>query len=160
MRNSHELSMALLTARDALQPFFPGLTWKHIRAGVYWAFTQDPATLDDPPKAEPGKLLTIQEAGSRLGFKRRKIEYLIASGELRAVRIAKRAVRIPESEVTAFAIGRRDPVNEALWRQLGSVPNVADAQVCGAGADPCGSNAAVANGTVVVQATIVAGGDV
>ncbi len=160
MRESHKFGMALIQARDTLQPFFPGLTWKHVRAGIKWALAQDPAELDGPPKAEPGKLLTIDEAGARLGFKRRKIEYLIAQGKLRAVRLGKRSTRIPETEVTAFAIGRRNPEAEALRRQIGLEQPAADADECISGAAPCGITAAAPAPSIQPQDQIQTGDDV
>lgn len=154
MRDSHTFTMALLTARNALRPFFPGLTWRHVRAGIRWAVAQDIDKLNAPPVAEPGKLLTIEEAGARLALKRRSMEYLIAEGKLRAIKLGKRSVRIPETEVTAYAIGRPAPGSDALWGQLGFGTNVADAGVCAVTAAPCGSKATGLEEPAATQATI------
>jgi excisionase family DNA binding protein len=48
------------------------------------------------------KLLTIKEVCSRLSISRSMLYELIRSNKIRTVRIGKRGIRLPESEIERF----------------------------------------------------------
>jgi excisionase family DNA binding protein len=55
-----------------------------------------------PPATKAMKLLTIKEVCSRLAISRSKLYELFRSGQLSAVRIGKRGVRVSDVEITRF----------------------------------------------------------
>jgi excisionase family DNA binding protein len=62
------------------------------------------------------KLITIKETCDRLGIGRSHLWCLVRSGKIRTIRIGKRGIRIPESEVDRFI---RDGLKESQWDQEG-----------------------------------------
>lgn len=53
------------------------------------------------------KLLTRDEAATRLTVSKTTLDRLIARGELRAVKLSRRAVRIAEADLEVFIHGRQ-----------------------------------------------------
>jgi excisionase family DNA binding protein len=62
------------------------------------------------------KLLTVEEAGSRLSLAPATIRKMLYRGELPRVRPTRRSVRIPESAVEALARDGFSPVRPAERR--------------------------------------------
>ena len=50
----------------------------------------------------PARALTVREAAERLAVDPKTIRRLVQNGELRAVRVGSRSVRIPASDIDAF----------------------------------------------------------
>lgn len=59
--------------------------------------------------ASPRMALTYQEAGSALGVSPRTIWQLVADGQLRAVRVGRRSVRIARVELERFLAAAATP---------------------------------------------------
>lgn len=60
------------------------------------------------------KLLTVEEVGEAIGFKKSTIYELIASGRLESVKIGTRARRVPVEALDAFIEDLRDEGREAV----------------------------------------------
>lgn len=54
-----------------------------------------------------GPLLTLDEAAERLGVSRSTLKRLTAAGEIRTVRVGRRAVRFHADDLDAYIAGRR-----------------------------------------------------
>lgn len=61
-------------------------------------------------------VLTIKQTCERLAIGRSHLWCLVRSGKIRTVRIGKRGIRIPESEIDRFI---RDGLSEPRWDQEG-----------------------------------------
>jgi excisionase family DNA binding protein len=64
----------------------------------------------------PTKLLTVEEAGDRLGLATATIRKMLYRGELPRVRPTRRAVRIPEAAIEALARHGFRPARPAAQR--------------------------------------------
>jgi excisionase family DNA binding protein len=62
------------------------------------------------------KLITVKKTCERLGIGRSHLWCLIRSGKIRTVRIGKRGVRIPESEIDRFI---QEGLMASQWDQEG-----------------------------------------
>jgi excisionase family DNA binding protein len=64
----------------------------------------------------PGRWYSIKEAADALGVSHDTVSRLVERGELPAIRVSERIVRIPTPAFEAYVSGRRPARRRVVWR--------------------------------------------